>query len=96
MGEREQVSSEERVAKSYIWYGLQCFFVSTIDRESSAMLAQGARYAETLVWIFDWQKNERGELIYSDSAHEGSIHTHLVVCERLHDKGIRGLVKDEL
>lgn len=34
----EQQLSPAKLAKSYIWYGKQCFFVSTIDRESSAAL----------------------------------------------------------
>lgn len=92
----EQLPSDTRLAKSYIWYGKQCFFVSTIDRESSAALAYGARYAETMIWIFDWDKNERGELIHQGEDSEGCIDLHMAVCSQLHRHGIRGIVKDEL
>lgn len=95
-GETEMPSSEERVIKSYVWYGVQCFFVSTINRESSAALAYGARYSETLVWLFDWERNQRGEQIHQDSGPEHSIETHMSVCKMLHGGGIRGLVHDDI
>jgi hypothetical protein len=78
---------DERVIKSYVWHGDDCYFVSTINRDSSSI--HGGRYAETLVWAFDWAKNERisGTMQHGECASEGSIHGHLITCGRLHDTG---------
>jgi hypothetical protein len=46
-----------RVIKSFVWHGDDCYFVSTIDRDSSSIM--GGRFAETLVWLFDWETNEK-------------------------------------
>jgi hypothetical protein len=85
---------EDRLAKSYIWHGQQCYFVSTINRESSAALAYGARYSETLVFAFDWEKRERTDLLHQADGAESSIHTHLDICKKLHEQGIRGLINE--
>lgn len=73
--------------KSYVWHGEDCFFVSTINRDSSA--PYGTRYAETLVWLFDWERQERlpGLLLQGDSSHEGGITGHIATCEKLHKYG---------
>ena len=72
--------------KSYVWHGESCFFVSTFDRDSSAMLGP-RRYAETIVWRFNWEKNEKGEILSQHGGSVGSIFTHLQVCQFLHDTG---------
>ena len=62
--------SDDRVIKSYVWHGEKCFFVSTIERGRSAAMAYGARYNETLVWEYDWAKQEREGLLYQEEEKE--------------------------
>lgn len=77
---------DESIIKSYVWHGEKCFYVSTVDRDSSAMLGP-TRFAETIVWEFDWKTNERGALIHMDEGCRGGIRVHLRVCERIHNTG---------
>lgn len=77
----------KKLIQSYVWHGDKCFFVSTIDRESSAALAYGGMYAETMVWAYDYAKGERGNFKGQAEGVEGSIRTHLMMCERLHKIG---------
>lgn len=78
--------SYKEVAKTYVWHKAQCFFVSTIERESSAMEGP-RRFNETLVWLYDWDKRERGEWIYQDEACRGSLATHQRIVQALYDTG---------
>ena len=78
--------SDGAIIKTYVWNNGKCFFISTIDRDSSAVLGP-SRFAETLVWDFDWKTNERGEIIYSDSAPQGSISKHQWIVECFHQDG---------
>ena len=78
--------NDERVIKSFVWHERRCFFVSTIERDSSAMLGP-ERYYETMVWEFDWEKNERGDLIAQEGCPRGFLKEHFHVCERLHETG---------
>lgn len=75
------------VIQSYVFQqGTErAYFVSTIDRESSAALAYGARYLETMVWR--WENKTRTDLIYSG---EGSTE-HFRVCKHLMVHGEEGL-----
>lgn len=82
--------SDKQLIKSYVWYGDECFFVSTFDRDSSAMLGP-RRFAETIVWKFDWNTNTRGEEIAMDCGTEGTTYKHFNLCKALFDKGISGL-----
>lgn len=58
------------------------FFVSTINRDSSAMEAYGRRYAETIVWQWDEEKRERGSIVGMGESGEFSIRRHqdIVAC----------------
>ena len=76
---------DNRIIKSYVWHDGNCFFVSTIDRDSSSMY--GGRFAETIAWEYDWDKAERGEQIGMDGGAQGSITRHILMCQRLHDTG---------
>lgn len=81
--------SESRVIKSYVWHKFndteRCFFVSTIERDSSSPYAEGTRYNETLVWAYDWTKAERGEeILLQEEDSRGSIRKHNFVCEQIH------------
>jgi hypothetical protein len=75
------------VIQSYVWQeGTERgYFVSTIDRESSAALAYGARYLETMVWRFE--NKTRTDIIYSG---EGPLE-HFRVCKHLMVHGEEGL-----
>lgn len=80
------MAHDERVIKSYVWHEGKCFFVSTIERDSSAMLGP-ERYYETMVWEFDWKKNERGAWIAQEGCSRGFLREHFSMCERLHETG---------
>ena len=54
----EHYPPDNRIIKTYVWHGDKCFFVSTIERESSAMEGP-RRYNETIVWKCEWEKGER-------------------------------------
>lgn len=86
IGAPVQAGPNVRVAKTHIWGGGRCYFVSTIDRESSA--PDGDRYAETLVWEFDYEARERGALMpWTEAASEGSISGHQRMVERIRETG---------
>jgi len=87
-------TADERVIKSYVWHGSDCYFVSTINRESSAMLGP-SRFAETIVWNFDWLKNERKELIHIDGAGRSSLRAHFNTCQKLFDGGAGALRNED-
>lgn len=84
--EDDSCTPNQRVIKSYVFHGDKCFFVSTIERDSSAMLGP-RRFNETMVWHYDWSTAERGSLFHQDEAPCGSIRTHNYVCEQLHEDG---------
>lgn len=77
---------DEHLIKSYVFHKDRCFYVSTIDRDSSAMLGP-ERYAETLVWDYDWEKRTTLSLMYQRDCVRKSIHQHLKVCEELYSTG---------
>lgn len=80
------MSSDERVIKSYVWHKQKCYFVSTIERDSSAMSCQH-RYNETIVWEYYWENGERLDYVHQDEDCKHSIKTHLSICERIFKEG---------
>ena len=80
------MTSDKRVIKTYVWYGDQCFFVSTITRDSSAMLAPGL-YNETLVWEYDWDNREQKGLIHQAGCPKDSIFKHQEIVNLLYKTG---------
>ena len=77
---------DERLIKSYVWHEGKCYFVSTINRDSSSEM--GGRLSETMVWNFDWDKNERGKhILFSDGGGQGYIGKHLQLCQRIFETG---------
>jgi len=66
--------------QTYIYYQDKCFFVSTITRQSSA---SPELYNETIVWNYDSTNNERKEMLFQDEDSQGSIRTHLKICDEL-------------
>lgn len=79
------MASDTRSIKTFIWHGEQCFFVSTIDRDSSSDF--GGRFAETIIWLYDWAKKERGALISQTTDSEGSIREHMRQVAAIHETG---------
>jgi hypothetical protein len=75
-----------RIIKTFVWHGERCFFVSTIERDSSAALGP-LRYNETLVWDYDYEEKTRGTLLYQEEDMHGSMSRHLCVCAALHKDG---------
>ena len=78
---------EDSIVQSYVWHGDKGFFVSTINRPSSAAAAYGRVYAETMVWEWDAKTRERGVIVGQDEAGEDSIRSHLAMVKRLHETG---------
>ena len=77
-----EIEKDNRIWKSYVWHEEKCFFVSTIEREYDTY--EGTmRGQETLAWIYDWEKSERGELIRQ----AGHICDHQAICRCLINYG---------
>lgn len=72
---------------SYVSHGDDDFFVSTIERDSSAALDPPPRFYETIVWEFDWKKNKRGAQVGYAGDNISWSRTHFKICESLHDTG---------
>lgn len=79
------------ICHTTVWHGdgekRRAFWVSTIDRESSAVLAPDHVYAETLAWEYDPVTDTRGKIIGQDSGMRGGIWAHQAMVERLHRTG---------
>ena len=69
--------------KSHVFHDGKCFFVSTINRESSAVEAYGMTYAETMAWEWFQESGSRGDLVAQDEASSDSLRGHFRVCEKL-------------
>jgi hypothetical protein len=82
------------IAMTRVWYGDQRWEVSTINRESSAALAHGAEYAETIVWELD-ADGKRGRIVGQAEAAPGEIYAHQRMVERLHLAGTCDNDEDE-
>lgn len=78
--------NESTLCQSYVRHETSYWFVSTINRESSAML--GSRmYAETIVWAWNPETKLKEKLVHMDSDDEGEISTHQSVVEKIHKSG---------
>lgn len=75
------------VIQSYVFRENAAWFVSTINRASSATLGWGRRYHETLVWAWDPKTRGREQLLWSGEDIVGAITTHVAVCRRLYETG---------
>lgn len=74
--------NSKRLFKSYIWVDGECFFVSTIERDSSAAaVSPPLRFCETLVWEFDWDNNKKGKLL-AEAAEGQGFDQHYEMCRR--------------
>jgi hypothetical protein len=76
------MSDNTKLIQTYCHTDHGVFFVSTINRQSSAMESYGRRYAETIAWEYNYETSERGEMIGMGEASEFSIRRHqeIVAC----------------
>ncbi|MES2530460.1 MAG: hypothetical protein V4636_05455 [Pseudomonadota bacterium] len=78
--------SDSRDIKTYVWHGEQCYFVSTITRDSSC--EAGHRFSETIVWEYDWATGKRGGCAIGEfSSPADSIEEHQRQVAALHATG---------
>jgi len=69
--------------KSYVWHEGKCYFVSTIERAFET--CEGfMRGQETIVWAYDWDKSERGEMLHQ----AGNICDHKQICHCIIAEGM--------
>jgi len=83
------------LAKDFIAYKEKHFFVSTINRRSSAALAYGGLYAETMAWEWNPATNTRGSCVGQDASGEDSLMAHKRVCENLRTHGVVELPEED-
>jgi hypothetical protein len=91
-----------KIAQTHIHREDGVYFVSTVNRGSSSMLAPDMRYAETMAWgpagtgNMSKQVDDRGPLVFQDSAPEGSISGHIGACVLIFEHGSKAQeVRDE-
>ncbi len=67
------MSDSVALIQSYVHHipSARWFFVSTMDRESSAAVSPPNRYAETIVWSFDYETKKRGDILAMDEGIDG-------------------------
>lgn len=98
MSYSEERDPNKTLIQTYVFYsneqaGDEAFYVSTIDRTSSSMYA--GRYAESIVWEWDSTTKQRGDIIHMGEGMEGSVRTHLSICEKLYKDGTMQTEEDE-
>ena len=84
---------DKRVVKTYVWHGQKCYFVSTIERDSSAYPSPAFRFNESVVWEFDWDaiaRNEdgRGRQVYDSGDGRYSLDEHFRIVLHLSRRGL--------
>ena len=77
---------DRRILKSYCWHKGRCFFISTIERDSSAAVSPAPRYMETIAWEYDWDSTERGEMVGMTGDGE-AFRQHADMVEQLYRTG---------
>ena len=83
----EEEYVNKTLAQTHVWNGEKGFFVSTINRPSSAALAYGRIYSETMVWEWNRETKQRGNLIGQDEHCKDSLFAHQRMVQRLFDTG---------
>ena len=86
-GTMEEEYVNKTLAQTLVWHGNKGFFVSTINKKTSAMLSYGRIYSETLVWEWDSIAKKRGDLIGQDTHGEDCLYAHFNMVQRLFDTG---------
>lgn len=77
----------DKVIQSYVWHEGKRYFISTIERDCSA-IEYPHRYNETIVWEWEEGKTERGEMLIQDEDIKGSIRKHLEICSEIYEQVI--------
>lgn len=76
----------ETVIQTYVWHKDRRYFISTIERDCSAVSVQ-TRYNETIVWDWPAGQEKRGALIFIDEDMAGSIANHVRICNLIYNHG---------
>lgn len=82
--------ASDPIMSTYVWRGGRVFRVSTINRDSSAALAPGLRYAETMVWEREDPPSgctRDGRLVGQSEGPENSVEVHFRMCRALRERG---------
>lgn len=79
---------DKRLLKSYVWYNDQCFFVSTIERDSDIMACSEMRHVETIAWKYDWEKQEKGEQVGMTGHNWNALLIHQEMVKQLFETGV--------
>jgi hypothetical protein len=77
----------QTLAQTYVQHKGRWFFVSTINRRSSAMTETELWYAETLVWEWNPETRKRGRMVGQCEGARNSIVTHQEVMGQLYHYG---------
>ena len=83
----EEEFVNKTLAQTEVLHGDKWFFVSTINRRSSAALAYGRIYSETLVWEWNRKTAKKGDMVGQDEHCEDSIFAHQRMVQRLFNTG---------
>lgn len=75
------------LANTTVWYGLTAFNVSTINRESSAVMAYGSTYAETIAWTINPETKRRDKIIGQGESCTDSLHENIRAVKCLAETG---------
>jgi hypothetical protein len=83
------MTDNERLLKTYVWHRPtgKCFFVSTIERDSSAAITPTPRFNETIAWEYDWDTQERGKIVGMEGEGNDEVTQHMDVVRQLSVKG---------
>lgn len=79
-------------------YVRERFFVSTINRASSAMVMPPLRFHETIVWHWNPEDRGRGEMISvhnTDFGERSAFEQHMRICQHLMNGGDSAELEDE-
>lgn len=81
------MNADTPIIKTYVWHDGKCYFVSTIERDSSAG-DMPYRYTETMVWEYDWEGRERRKQVLEGDGGPKSIRTHMEIVKAIHEGGV--------
>lgn len=82
----DEIKPDNHVAKTYVWHKGKCFFVSTIERDSSA--DDGPRqFNETLVWEFDWATYTRLGIVWQGGCCRDYLGSHIEAVRMFYEHG---------
>lgn len=82
------MANDKKEIKTYIWHQPtgRYFFVSTIERDSSAVEIPTQRFMETIAWEYDYETQSRGKIV-AQAGDGCALEQHFDVCGQLHRTG---------